>query len=265
MKSINRTVLLLAVLASSMLSACGVESIGTGHRGVKTVWGEVQVKEGSLPEGLYFYNPLSTSIHEMDTRTLVLKNETNTYTRDVQQANITYVAQYNLAQDKAHLMYRDVGMDWENKLLVPIVEGALKQVVGQWDAVDLVGNRQKATQAAFNAIHDALKEKNINLTSLELVNIQYDKGFEQAVEKKVTAIQRAIEEQNHTKQIEEQAKQKVINAEAEAKSMSIRAQALEKNKNLVQYEWVQKWDGHTPSIVLGTGSNVLMQMPKVGE
>lgn len=252
---------LIIMLCLVSLSACGFESINTGHRGVKTVFGKVQMDEGSLPEGLYFYNPVSTTIHEMDTRTLVLKNTTNTYTRDVQQANITYVAQYNLMQDKAHIMYRDVGTEWESKLLVPIVEGALKQVVGQWDAVDLVGNRQKATLAAYNAIHDALKEKNINLTSLELVNIQYDKGFEQAVEKKVTAIQRAIEEQNHTKQIEEQAKQTVLKARSEAESMRIRAEALEKNKNLVQYEWVQKWDGHTPSIVLGTGSNVLMQMP----
>ena len=50
------------------LSACGVEQVDTGNRGVKTVWGEV-VGE-SLPEGLYFYNPFSTTIHEMNCKTV---------------------------------------------------------------------------------------------------------------------------------------------------------------------------------------------------
>jgi len=71
------------------------------------------------------------------------------------------------------------------------------------------------------------------------------------VEQKVIAQQKAIEEQNRTKQIEEQARQKVLSAEAEAKSMQIRAQALEQNAKLVQWEAVQKWNGVLPQYMLG--------------
>lgn len=38
---------------------------------------------------------------------------------------------------------------------------------------------------------------------------------------------------------------------AEAKSMSIRANALTKNKALVQYEAVKKWDGKLPTYLMG--------------
>ena len=247
-----KTLIMLIVL--SMLAGCGIEQINTGHRGVKTVWGEVQDKEGSMLEGLYFYNPFSTSIIEMDTRTNAFKATTNTYTKDVQQADITYVAQYNLTSNKAHVMFREVGTDWEKKVMLPIIEGTLKQVIGQWDAVDLISNRQKATKDSLDKIAAALKEKNVNVTSLEMVNIQFEKGFETAVENKVTAIQKAIEEQNRTRQIEEQAKQKIIAATAEAKSMQIRATALQQNAKLVQYEAVQKWDGKMPHIVTGSGA-----------
>jgi len=52
-----------------VLQGCGVEQVSTGYRGVKTVWGEVDMKAGSLPEDIYTYNPISSAIHEMDTRT----------------------------------------------------------------------------------------------------------------------------------------------------------------------------------------------------
>ena len=40
-------------------------------------------------------------------------------------------------------------------------------------------------------------------------------------------------------------------AEAEAKSMAIRANALSKNKALVEYEAVQKWNGILPQYMMG--------------
>ena len=70
---------------------------------------------------------------------------------------------------------------------------------------------------------------------------------------KVTAIKKAIEEQNRTKQIQEQAKQTVLTAQASAESMRIRANALQQNARLVEYEAVQKWDGKMPQYMLGGG------------
>ena len=233
------------------LTACGFEVVDTGHRGVLTRFGEVDMKAGSLPEGFYTYNPLTQSMREMDVRTKRFENTTNTYTKDVQQADITYVVNYNLSPDSAHVMFKEVGTDWEKAVMLPVLEGAFKQVIGTWDAVDLIANREKATRVAEKSVKDALSARGVIITRLEMVNIAYQKEFEQAVERKVTAIQTAIEEQNRTRQIEEQAKQKVIDAKAQAESMRIRANALTQNAKLVEYEAVQKWDGKLPQYMLG--------------
>ena len=74
------------------------------------------------------------------------------------------------------------------------------------------------------------------------------------------AQQKAIEEQNRTKQIEEQARQKVLSAEAEAKSMQIRAEALEQNAKLVEWEAVQKWNGVLPQYMLGSGTTPFINL-----
>lgn len=234
------------------LGAC--EQVDTGFRGVKTVWGEVDEKAGSLPEGLYFYNPITSSIKEVDTRVKAMRGDANTYTKDVQQANIKYVANYHLARDKAHIMYRDVGKGWEDVIVPQIIEASLKKVVGQFEAVDLVAHRAKATSEVSKQIAEALAEKGVVLTNFEMPNLQYLKEFEKSVEAKVVATQRAAQAVNDTKRIQEEARQQVIQAQAQAESMRIRANALTQNKALVEYEAVQKWDGKMPQIITGSGT-----------
>jgi prohibitin 2 len=244
----------IAIVAIVVLSfaGCGIKVVDTGQRGIKTRFGEVV--SASLPEGLYFYNPITSTIVEMDTRVQRFDGETDTYTRDVQQAVIKYTLNYRLQQNAAHLVYRDIGREWENRLIPQVVLGTLKEVVGKWDAVDLIANRDKAATTAYDSIQRILAERNVEISRFEITDIAYTKEFENSVEQKVIAQQKAIEEQNRTKQIEEQARQKVLSAEAEAKSMQIRAEALEQNAKLVEWEAVQKWNGVLPQYMMGSGT-----------
>ena len=246
------SVVVTVIALITFVSMKPFEVVDTGHRGVEITFGEVQEK--SLPEGLYFYNPLTTDIFEIDTRIQRFDGDEWAYTKDVQQAKITYTINLNLQKDAAHTVYRDVGMNWQQKLVPQVVSGVMKTVIGKWDAVDLIGNRDKATMAIQEAVTSALGRANVTATKFEITNIEYSKEFENAIEAKVTAIQRATESQNKTVQIEEEAKQKVITAEAEAQSMRIRANALTQNKALVEYEAVQKWDGKMPTMMLGGGA-----------
>lgn len=68
---------------------------------------------------------------------------------------------------------------------------------------------------------------------------------------KQIATQDAIKEKNNTVRVNEKAKQQVISAEAEAKAMKIKTRALSQNKALIDYEAVQKWDGHLPTTTGG--------------
>ena len=250
--------LAIILIAAVSIAGCGIKVVDTGQRGIQTRFGKITSE--SLPEGLYFYNPFTSNIVEIDTRVQRQDGETDTYTRDVQQAAVKYTLNYRLQQNAAHLMYRDVGRDWEQKLIPQVVLGTLKEVVGKWDAVDLIANRDKAGATAFEAIRGNLAERNVEVSRFEITDIAYTHEFENSVEQKVIAQQKAIEEQNRTKQIEEQARQKVLSAEAEAKSMQIRAQALEQNAKLVQWEAVQKWNGVLPQYMLGSGTTPFINL-----
>ncbi len=232
-----------------LLSAC--EQVNTGHRGVFTTWGEVDESRGSMPEGLYWYNPITSNIIELDTRILKWENTTPVYTKDVQQASISVALTYALDSNTAHTIYKEVGKDWADRLLPQVVLGALKDAIGKWEAEKLITNREVAQLEAEQAIRESMKDKHVSIKAFQITNIDYSDQFEKAVEEKVIAQQKAIEEANRTKQVEEQAKQTIERATAEAKSINIRATALEKNAKLIELEAVNKWDGKLPQYMLG--------------
>ena len=248
-KIFGMPLLVLGLLLCFLIMCNPFVMVGPGERGIKITLGHVQPE--SYGEGLHTIFPFVQKFRTMDVKTQRNTLTTQVYTKDIQQARITYVINYNIQQDRVHQLFQKVGMDYETKILTPVVEGTIKDIIGKWNAQDLISNREKATGDILFKLQTQLKDNFITVTDFQMTDINYSKVFEQAIESKVTAEQEAQRAKNKTVQVQEEARQKVIAAEAEAKSMAIRAQALSQNKSLVQYEAVQKWDGKMPQYMLG--------------
>lgn len=223
--------------------------VGPGERGIKIKLGEVE--QEVYGEGLHFIFPFVQKFRTMNVKTQKATLKTSVYTKDIQQARITYVVNFHVQPDKVNKLFQEVGMDYQNTILTPVIEGTIKDIIGKWNAQDLIANREIATNDILLKLQNQLKDNYLDITDFQMVEINYSEVFERAIESKVTAEQEALKAKNKTVQVEEEAKQKVIAAQAEAKSMSIRAQALSQNKSLVEYEAVQKWDGKMPQYMLG--------------
>jgi len=247
----------LLVLALSM-SACGIEQIDEGHRGLKKVWGKVEGEP--MTPGIYFYNPISSNISELSVREEIVEGETTAFTKDTQSVSIKYAVTYYPDPIKIDSLYIQFGNNYADKLINPSVLGSLKDSIGQYAADDLVSKREAAKQATERALKDALKSRFINVTRLDFVNLDFADEYEKAVEAKVVAVQQAQESKNITVRVREEAEQSVLTAKADAESMRIKSQALSTNKSLISYEIAQKWDGALPKIILGNGSMPMIDL-----
>lgn len=247
----------LLVLATFALhlSACGMEQVDEGYRGIETKWGKVQGE--ALPPGLYFYNPISTSIFEMPVKEEKVAIETQAFTKDTQTVTIQGTVTYYPDPKEIHNIYSQFGRDWDEKIIAPAILGSIKDSVGQYVADDLVGKREAVKQAAQKEITAALAERKVTVTRLDITNLDFDDAYEKAVEAKVVATQEAQMAVNETVKIKEQAKQTVETAKAQAESMRIQSQALSQNKGLVEYELAKKWNGVLPASI-GLGGTVPM-------
>ena len=253
MKEVNPTGIVAAIAIFLLFIFIGVFNpiaiVGVGERGVKVTLGKTSPE--SFGEGVHLVTPFISHMHKMDVKTVKSNITTTAQSKDIQQAKIEYVVNYNLQPENAPKMYREVGKDYVNVIIMPVVEGIVKDVIGKWNAQDIVANREKVASEILNKLKLDLGTKYINVSDFQITTIQYSSAFEQAIENKVTAEQDALKAKNVTIQVQEEARQKVIAAEAEAKSMAIRAQALSQNKALVEYEAVKKWDGKMPEYMLG--------------
>jgi regulator of protease activity HflC (stomatin/prohibitin superfamily) len=238
----------------------GCKVVDTGQVGIEKRFGEV--RGGLLDPGLHFYNLFTTNIINFDVRERKLEDKTACFTRDTQNSTISYTLTYFPAKERVMEIYIKLGLNWEDKIILPVIRGSLKTVTGQYVADELVGKRELVRQSALKSIRTTLDERGIVVTNLELTNIDFDDNYERAVEAKAVAVQKAAEAKNKTVEIEEQARQKVIEAKAEAESTRIRTEALEKSKELIQLEAVRKWDGRLPQYMTSGSTLPFLEIGK---
>ena len=227
----------------------GFYSVSPGHRGVLVTLGKVEQK--SYPNGVGLKWPFVSSMIEMDVRTQKMTDTTTSYTSDVQPAEMEYVFTYDLNPSNVHVLYESIGQDYEGKIIIPVLNDVLKDVIGKWQAQELVSNRDKARLDVVFGLQKRLDSRFFKNVSFQFIDIGYSDNFEKAIENKVIAEQRAQEAVNNTKRIKEEADQKLITAKAEAEAMQIKSEALAKNKGLTEYEAVLKWDGKLPQYMMG--------------
>lgn len=234
-----------------LLTGCGFEVVDTGHRGIEKRFG--QLVGQPLPEGLYFYNPITSSIDEFSIQEKNLQGKGACNTKDTQVVDIEYTATFSADSGHAFDIYRQYGKDWVTGASVPsIIEAQIKIAIGKYDAGDLVKNQDAAARSSFEHVKAALDEKFVKLGTLSFRNVDFSNEFEHAVEAKVVAEQSAMQAKNKTIQIEEESKQTLMTAKAAAEAMRIKSAALAQNKGLVSFEAVQKWDGKLPVNMYGS-------------
>lgn len=256
----------------AMLAAVGCGQIESGEAGFFTEWGEVKSNQ-CLEEGLHFYLAPGKDLVVYDIRNKIVKVNTPVFTKDVQSMEVEMTVTYNLVRDKVIDLHKSTGRNYEQILIVPSVLGATKDALGKMEAGDIVASREKATAGIADEISKRLSPHGINVTLVNITNIDYSDAFEKAVEEKQVALQQSQKEKNNTMRLREVAEQQVVKAEAEAKarvleseaeakailvkaeaeakSIQMRNEALASSRALIEYETVKTWDGKLPVQMLG--------------
>ena len=280
------TVLALIVIAAVALAVTSFMTIPEGYMGLKYELG--RIVSADLTAGLHFQLPFFQQIETVDVREQVFELDTTAYTKDSQTVeSISLKLNYRLDQAKLLEIAKSVGIhNVETSLIYPQINTILKNAIGNYHAEDLIQNRQGLQEAVEVSMSEAMEEYGVVVTSLSLVNIDFDDTFEDAVRAKVVAEQAALTAQNKTVEVEEESRQKVIQAEADAQSIRLTADAeaysisviqqqLASDPSYIDYLRIMQWngelpqvmggDGVSPFVVLDDGDAAAAQLPQTGE
>lgn len=244
-------IITLGIIGLVLLIVCSSSfyTVKSTQRGVLSTFGKISTSP--VAPGLHVKIPFIQTIEKVNIQQKKEDGQENAYTKDVQTAVVDYTINYDLVAENVADLYKSVGMDYHNRVIVPKVRGVMKDAFGNYEATSIVNNRDEVRIFIENRLKETLDKTYFRNVQFQITEIDYDDDFEQAIKEKQVAEQKALKAKNVTIQIEEQAKQQVITAEAEAKAMQIKAQALAANQKLVEYEAVQKWDGKLPEYMMG--------------
>lgn len=245
----NKLLVLSSIL---LLQSCGFSFVETGSVGVRTSMGKVV--ESGIPEGIVFHTPFSNTIHDVDVTLQSLNVTTEAYTKDIQQVTVGLTINYFYNPTQSEYIFRNGNKDYAAKIITPVVLEKLKEQVGKYQAEELISKRDEVGRKLNVDLKESLNGYHINLSQITLGNFDFSDVFEKSIESKQVALQRAKEAANKTEEVLQQKAQQILIAQGEAESMKIKANALVQNKNLIEYEAIQRWDGKLPQYMLGNST-----------
>jgi prohibitin 2 len=252
----NAALTVLAVFALSfVLSSFTI--ISAGHQGVQVTMGEVNMK--TLNEGLHFVNPIS-NVHDVSVRVAKaeLKNA-NAGTKDLQIVHTDIVVNYRLDGSKVAHVYKEFGLELEDKILLPAVNESFKAITAHYNSEELITKRDEVSHSINEALQAKVSKYGLIVSEISLVNFGFSAQYQAAIEQKVIATQQKLKAEQDLSRIQVEAEQNIAKAKGEAESIRIQAQAIQNQggKDYVQLQAIGKWDGKLPTYMMGNATPMI--------
>ncbi len=269
MKAILISVLLLIIIG--VVASASVKIVDAGNRGVLLHWNAVDLSSPPLDEGIHFLVPFQDDIVQMEVRTLKYDKDTRSASKDLQSVETTVTVNYHPDKEQVHVLFKEIGLDYENRVIQPAIEETVKQVTANYNAEELITKRPLVKADIENAIRERLNQFDVVTEVISITDFEFSVLFNKAIESKVEAEQNALRAENDLRRIEVEARQHEATAEGlaaaniaeskgEAEAIAIINKALAENPNYLEWLKIQNWDGVLP-LVVGEGGTPFIQIP----
>jgi regulator of protease activity HflC (stomatin/prohibitin superfamily) len=254
---------LLGAFGLLLATGCSPHVVEAGTVGVRVDWGAVQ--PGAMPEGLYWRTWLRSRVVNVDARLQKKETRATASSRDLQVLTAIIALNYRLDPQHAATIYQSIGdlPEVDRNLIDPVLQEAVKTATARYNAEELITKRPEVKQAINDYVTNVLDASHVVVVDLNIVNFEFAEQYQQAIEAKQVAEQKALAATNDLRRIEVEAKQNeaialgranalLIQAKAEAERQQLLRQTI--TAELVQWEAIQKWDGQMP-LVQGEGNS----------
>jgi len=194
-----------------------------------------QLRGGILPditgEGTHFVIPLVQRPIIFDIRTKPREIPSVTGTKDLQMVNIKLRVLWRPVCEELPQLYRELGTDFDERVLPSIGNEVLKSIVAQYNAVELLSKRAEVSERIKNEMIKRAKTFHLEFDDVAITHLTFGREFMHAIESKQVASQEAERQQWVVKKAEQERQAMVTRAEGEAEAATIITKAMEKTGN----------------------------------
>lgn len=270
----------VAVVLLIILLCASITSVPVGSTGVVIRFGSTTGQ--TMTDGWHFKVPFIESVVDISNKVMKTDVAADSISRDLQAITSNISINYHLAAENSADIYKRVGLTYEDTLLQPAIQEAVKAVMAKYSAEELITNRSVVSSEISEEIRTKIGVYGIIIDEFNLTNFSFSQEFDAAIEAKQIAeqdkIKAATEKEKKTIEAEAAAAEKTIAAEAEAEAIKTKAEAeaeaiktkadaqADANKKIrdslsqevLENKKLETWDGVLPKVSAGSDASIIV-------
>jgi len=193
------------------------------------------LRGGILPdvigEGTHIKVPVIQRPVILDVRTKPREILSVTGTKDLQMVNLKLRVLWRPVIKKLPQLYRELGTDYDERVLPSVGNEVLKAVVAQYNAEELLSKRAEVSERIKSEMMKRAEHFHLTLDDVAITHLTFGREFMTAIEAKQVASQEAERQQWVVKRAEQERQAVVTRAEGEAEAAMIITEAIESTGN----------------------------------
>jgi regulator of protease activity HflC (stomatin/prohibitin superfamily) len=246
-------------LSAALIFLSSCVTIRQGTVGVKRTIGKID--ENVIPPGARLYNPFATRIIVVPIRTENLEVALELPSKEGLNVQADISILYHVEKDKATDVIADIGMDYENIVILPVFRAAAADVSARYMAKDMhTGNRYEIETEIKEHMTRILGNRGFVIEAVLMKSIQLPQGLYRSIEEKLQAEQEAQRMEFVLQKERQEAERRTIEAAGIRDANRIISEGL--TPEIIRYKAIEAYRELSKSpntkLVIGSGDQPLL-------
>ncbi len=184
-------------------------------------------------------------------------------TKDSQYLTISVDVKYYIDKTRAFDVFKKFKtIDNVNKsLITPASQRAIESACVNYNIIEILGaERENVYMMIESDLQERFSRDGITLHSITFLDTDAGDEVENAIRAEAVAKKEVETAKQQKIKAEVEAETRIIQAQAEAKEKEILALAIAKSPEVLELEWIKKWNGVLPQFISGESDGVMVDL-----